>query len=284
MRRVVRALSVLGVLAATAALGLPAAGAAGSGHLRLAHLSPDTPSVDVYVASVSDPSAKLTLPGVSYGTISPYRDVAPGPYTISMRAAGADPNSPPVLTTTVDIAANTARTVAGVGYFANLGLEVLEDDLTLPPAGHARVRIIAAAGSASTLSVSLPDGTALASGLAFGKAGNYVDVPAGAPSLQISPGGGAPTQVPVTLAAGSVYSMLLLDRPGGGLTVKPALDAASMPVVPVGGVETGAGGTAGTPMGGFVAVGIAALTALSLLITGWDRLPRRGRPRHAARS
>ena len=70
-------------------LGLPGAGAADGGMLRLAHLSPDTPPVDVYVESVSDPAAKLTLRGVGYGAVSDYQSVAPGSYTVSMRQAGA---------------------------------------------------------------------------------------------------------------------------------------------------------------------------------------------------
>jgi hypothetical protein len=277
---------VVGVLACTTALGgLPAAGAADTGLLRLAHLSPDTPDVDVYVDSVSDPAAKIVLTGVGYGTISGYQGVPPGTYTISMRQAGADPSTPPVLSTTVDVAADSAHTVAGVGYFASVGLQVLDDDLALPPAGQARVRVIDAAGSVDSLDVALPGGSTLASGLAFPQTGRYVDVPAGATALQITPGGGTATQVPVTLAAGSVYSVLVLDRAGGGVTVTPALDAASAPVVPMGGVETGAGGTAGSSATGLVAPGVAATAALALLVTFRDRLPRRGgRSRHAAGS
>ena len=65
-----------------------------------------------------------------------------GVYTVSMREAGADPATPPVLSTTVQVGTDSARTVAGVGRFADLGLEVLEDDLALPPSGQARVRVV----------------------------------------------------------------------------------------------------------------------------------------------
>ena len=79
-----------------------------------------------------------------------------------MRTAGADPATPPALSATVEVGANTARTVAGVGNFADLGLDILEDDLTLPPTGQARVRVIAAAATAATLDVSLSGGAELA--------------------------------------------------------------------------------------------------------------------------
>jgi Domain of unknown function (DUF4397) len=285
MRRARHLLGVLAVAAALSIAGLPGAAAApaGDGMLRLAHLSPDTPAVDVYVDSVSTPGVGITLTGVGYGTVSDYQSVAAGTYAVSMRSAGAAVDSPPVLSTTVDVPAGGARTVAGLGRFADLRLAVLDDDLSTPSAGSARVRLIAAAGSASTVDASIGTIT-VASGTAFGTAAGYVDVPAGASTLRITPDGGSASDLPVDLAAGSTYSLLVLDRAGGGLTVTPALDAASPGVVPVGGVEAGAGGTAtdtGLPTGRLV---VAALAATALLLTVRVRLPRRGRPaRHAAR-
>lgn len=53
----------------------------------------------------------------------------------------------------------------------------------------------------------------------------------------------APT---VDLAAGSVNTLLVVDAAGGGFAVVPMLDAAGIAAAaaPVGGMETGAGGTA----------------------------------------
>jgi hypothetical protein len=263
-----RVLAVTAVTAGTLLVAPPGAGAAENGLLRLAHLSPDTPAVDVYVDSVSDPgdgTALLTVPGVGYGTISDYQDVPEGVYTVSMRQAGADPATPPVLSTTVQVGADSARTVAGVGRFADLGLAVIEDDLTRPPSGQARVRVVAAAATAPTLDAAA-SGTELATGLAFAEAGDHTTVPAGAGGLRVTVGGG-PTELPLDLAPGSVYSLFVLDRPEGGLTVRTVLDAAGAGVVPTGGVETGAGGTApAEPAPGVIggAVGLTVLTGLLL--------------------
>jgi hypothetical protein len=279
---------MLGVLVAATAVsicGLPGAAAAPAddGMLRLAHLSPDTPAVDVHVDSVSQPGAGITLAGVGYGTVSEYQAVAPGTYAVSMRRAGAPADSPAVLSTTVEVQPGSARTVAGLGRFADLGLSVLDDDLAIPPAGRARVRLIAAAASAGTIGASV-GGTTVSSGLGFAEASDYVDVPGGSTTLQVAPDGAAPTDLPVDLAAGSVYSLLVLDRSGDGLTVTTALDAASPGVVPVGGVEAGAGGTAadaGLPVG---RLSLAVLALVALLLTVRVRLPHRGGPaRHAAR-
>jgi hypothetical protein len=271
------------VLAATA--GLPSsARAADDGLLRLAHLSPDTPAVDVYVDSVADPAAGQVFPAVGYGTVSDYLPVPAGTYAVSMRSAGADAAEPPVLSTTVEVGAGSARTVAGVGPFADLGLEVLQDDLTPPPAGSSRLRVIAAAAGAPTLDVAVPGGPPVAAGLAFADTSGYVDVPAGTTALTVTPGGGTPTELPVEPTAGSVYSVLVLDRPGGGLTVRAVLDAAGPGVVPSGGVEAGVGGTAPGPRPAGVSGPMA--TGAGLLLVGTLLLALRragGRPRHARR-
>ncbi|CCG04732.1 LPXTG-motif cell wall anchor domain protein [Blastococcus saxobsidens DD2] len=278
---------VLSVAALSAGFLLVAPAGAGAaeedGLLRLAHLSPDTPAVDVYVDSVADPgdgTALLTVPGVGYGTISDYQSVPAGVYAVSMRQAGADPTAPPVLSTTVEIGSGDARTVAGVGRFADLGLEVLEDDLTLAPPGQARVRIISAAATAPTLDAAV-GGTDLATGLAFAEAGDYATVPGDAGSVRLTVDG-EPTELPLDLAPGSVYSLFVLDRPEGGLTVRTVLDAAGSGVVPTGGVETGAGGTAADEVDPAVVSGAAGLTILTGLLLA--RRSRRDPARHAAGS
>lgn len=280
MRRVVRTAAVAALAAATGLTGgsAQAAETDSNGLLRLAHLSPDTPAVDVYVDAVADPDAGITLEGVGYGTISDYQDVPPGQYTVSMRAAGAAENTPPVLSTTVEVGSGRANTVAGVGLFADLGLEIIEDALETPPPGQARVRVLAGAGGAESLDVALADGTTVADDLGFASTSDYVDVPAGASTLQLAAAGGEPTEAPVDLAAGSVYSLLVLDD-AQGLTVQPVLDAASPAVVPQGGVETGAGGTADAGTVGLVALGACAAT-----VAGGALAVRtvRSRPRHAA--
>jgi hypothetical protein len=281
MKRVLRATGV----ALLVSVGLVAGGTAQAapeenGLIRLAHLSPDTPAVDVYVDSVADPASDITLEGVGYGTVSDYRDVPPGTYTVSMRPADASPDTPPVLSTTLDVTGHTARTVAGVGMFADLGLKIIEDSLETPPSGQARIRVLAGASNAKTVDVALADGTAVAMGLGFAGTSDYVDVPAGSTTLRVSAGNDPPTELPVDLDAGAVYSLLVLDAAEGGLTVRPVLDAASMGVMPVGGVETGAGGTAGADFPtGVLALALGAGGAALVVSARF----RRGSSRHAAR-
>jgi hypothetical protein len=281
MRRVLRVTGAALLVASGLLAGwtAPSAAAAEAGLLRLAHLSPDTPSVDVYVDSVADPAAGITLTGVDYGTVSEYQDVPAGEYTVSMRPAGAAEDTPPVLSTVVAVDPASARTVAGVGLFADLGLEIIDDSLATPPSGQARIRVLAGASNARTVDVATADGTVVATGLPFAGTSDYVDVPAGATTLRVSAEGEPPTELPVDVAAGSVYSLVVLDSDGSGLSVRPVLDAASPSIVPAGGVEAGAGGTAG---GDFPAGVMAAALAAGGAALAVRLLVRRGRVRSGA--
>lgn len=285
MNRSIRVLAVVAMGAALVLVTPVGAGAVESGMLRLAHLSPDTPAVDVYLDSVSTPGQMTTLvamPGVGYGTVSDYHDVPPGVYAVSMRDAGADPDSPPVLSTTVQVTPGSAHTIAGVGHFSDLGLKVLDDDLTPPSSGQARVRVVSAAAGAPMLDASA-GGVPLATGLAFAQTGGYATVPGDTAQLELTVEGNS-TELPLDLAAGSVYSLLVLDRPEGGLTVRTVLDAAGTGVMPTGGVETGAGGTASGELDGGTVGGAVGVTVLAGVGLALARRSRRRPPRHAVRS
>jgi hypothetical protein len=131
--------------------------------------------------------------------------------------------------------------------------------------------VINAAATATSLTLSGAGGTPLARALPFAHTSGYVAVAAGATTLAATPDGGAGTPTPAVFAAGSVYSVVVLDRAGGGLDVRTVLDAAGPRALPVGGVETGAGGTA--PAGGLT----VAAGALAVLVTLALIAPRRSR-------
>jgi hypothetical protein len=226
--------------------------------VRFAHLSPDSPAVDVALAPVPADGGPLTEPGpdvatgLAYGDVGTYQGLAPGSYAVSVRAAGSSSDTPPALSARIDVPAGTVRTVTLTGLFADLALDPLPDDLSAPPAGRARVRVLAAASGADPVTVTT-GGLALAEELPFPAAGRYVDVPAG--RAEVSVGDAAP--VPVELIAGSVVTLLVLDD-GDGVVLRPVVDAAGPPVVPAGGVDAGTGPVA-VPAGLLVVLALAAL-------------------------
>jgi hypothetical protein len=261
-------------------MAMPAAAAEETGSLRVAHLSPDTPAVDVAVAPLLPGSDQpLTDPGtdlvtdLSYGSVGDVARLAPGAYAVSVRAAGSARTVPPVLSARVDVPAGAARTVTLSGRFAGLALHPLSDDLSPPPPGSARVRVLAAAGAAPALDVAVRGGSVLATALPFGAAGEPRTVPAGDGTLTVAGGSGAPAEVPASFAAGSVVTLLVLDAPDGGLTVRPALDAAGPAVVPAGGVEAGTGPVPGPPAAlAALAVAAAVVAALGATARRWRAL------------
>jgi hypothetical protein len=282
------------VLAAAAALllGLPAAataavthaessGTADTGWIRLAHLSPDTPAVDVYLYSFGNPTAHIVLHHVDYGTVSPYEAVSAGDYSIAMRTAGAAPASQPVLSASVTVAAGHAYTVAAVGPRSGLRLQVMDDDLTTPP-GKALVRVIQASLKQQAVNVSW-DGKVIVSKLPFAAVTSYQAVSPGTETVTVTTAAAhaADASSTVALAAGTVHTLVVLDG-AGGLEIANLEDAAGSAQLPVGGAATGFGGTAGhgppSPLPWLLVIGAGSLLAL----TAARRLrPDRGpAPRH----
>ncbi|MEV6969625.1 DUF4397 domain-containing protein [Hamadaea sp. NPDC051192] len=275
-------LAVVALLIAGTAPAAPAY-AAGHGYVRLAHLSPDTPAVDVYLSSQTGAIKEQIFPGVGYGVMSDYLALPAGGYTVAMRPSGAPKSQAPVLTTQVSVAAGQAYTVAGVGRYADLGLRVLADDLTLPSNGQAKVRVIQASVQVPLLAVALPDGTPVAENVAFATATAYQQVKPGDWRLVIKPAdGGAPSGLDCVLKPGNVYSMLILDGPNG-LRAELRTDASRDGGVPTGGVETGGGGTAPKPLwpmaaaGALVLVAAGAMWRLTRLLAARPRASRASR-------
>jgi Domain of unknown function (DUF4397) len=275
-----RLLMLLG--ASALLLGIPAAATAfassattGTGWIRLAHLSPNTPAVDVYLYSFGNSSAQIVLHHVAYGTVSGYESVTAGDYSVAMRGAGASPTSAPVLSTGVTIQAGHAYTVAGMGPESGLRLQVLDDHFSTP-SGQALVRVIQASLKEQVVKVSFGS-TVLAAKLSFAAVTSYQPVAPGTQTVAVTAGGGDANSS-VTLAAGSVHTLVVLDG-ATGLEIDNLTDAAGSGTAPVH-VHTGFGGTAphgpGSPLPwlGLIAVGL--VLALTGALTG----RRRPQPRH----
>ena len=263
--------------AASAATAAPMTGR--DGWVRLAHLSPNTPPVDVYLYSFGNAKAMIVLKHVAYGTVSPYEKVASGEYTVAMRGAGAKPGSPPVLSTAVHIAPGGAYTVAGLGPASGLRLQVLRDQLTTPK-GESLVRVIQA--SLRDHQVTVTAGSqVLAHQLGFGDVTGYGTAEPGTWMVHVSGAAGMATES-VTLAAGTIHTLVVLDGSSGGLMVDNLQDAAGSAVMPRGGAATGLGGTAPRPASAAAPWLVTAGAGSLLALAGGLAIRRaRHRPLHA---
>ncbi|MBX0295897.1 DUF4397 domain-containing protein [Haloarcula nitratireducens] len=181
---------------------------AGNASVRVAHMSPNAPNVDVYV----DDSA--VLEDVPFGAVSDYLDVPAGERMVEITAAGDAETS--VFSGTVPVEAETAYTVAAIGEIgeeADQPFEplVLEDDNSDPGGETARVRLVHASPDAPAVDVTLASsGDAVYDGVAYGES-EYVEVPAGDYTLQVrgdteSNDGDVAAEFDVSLAGGQVYT------------------------------------------------------------------------------
>jgi Domain of unknown function (DUF4397) len=228
-----------GLVSGTAA----ASASQGSGYLRLAHLSPNTPAVDVYLYSFHNSKAMIVVHHVAYGTISGFEKVPAGEYTVAMRLAGKPAKSPAVISTTVDIRPGSAYTVAGMGPANGLRLQILRDRLTTPK-GKVLVRIIQA--SLREHKVTIRAGhTVIARDVPFAHVTTFKVVNPG--TWEVSATGPTErTSSSFTLAAGTIHTIVVLDDPGK-LMLDDLMDAAGSRVMPSSPPQTGFGGTAALP-------------------------------------
>jgi hypothetical protein len=225
--------------------GAPAAGAAVSpaadiGWVRVANLSAGSPAVDIYLLAFGNGGNPTVLRHVSYGDVSSYMPVSAGQYTVAMRPVGAPASSPPIVSVNFMVDAGTNYTVASLGPAAGRRVEVLKDQMGAPD-GTALIRVIQASLKQDQVTVSY-GGDVLAQQLAFGAVTSYMTVRPGAQTVQLS-ASGQKTAMSVTLATGSVHTIVVLDSPDG-LEADSLTDAAGSSTAPAGGAATGLGGTA----------------------------------------
>ena len=245
--RVLAAGAVFLLAAAPASAFAASSSATPVGWVRLAHLSPNTPPVDVYLYSFGVTTAKLVLDHVAYGDASPYESLAPGVYVVAMRAAGASATVSPVISTDITVQSGKAYTVAGLGPADALTLQVLDDQLQAP-AGQSDVRVIEASLHDPVVTIDAASDT-LANSLRFPMVSDYTDVAPGRDNVSVraTSGSTGSSNSELDFAPNDSYTLAVIDSADGTPTVLDLTDSATTSVIPNGGVATGFGGTAGRP-------------------------------------
>lgn len=264
-RRLVRLTMVIALLGGPvfAATAPAASAAANQGWVRCANLSAGTPE-DVYLYPFGNTNHPTVLRHEGFGGVSDYMPVGAGQYTVAMRPVGAPASSPPAVSTSFMVAAGSNYTVASIGSATARRLEVLQDPVAGAAGSKALVRVIQASVEQPRVTVSVGSDT-VARDLAFGSASGYHAVQPGTPTVTFSaPGGHA--AMPVTLVAGSVHTLVVLDG-ASGLTIDSVTDEVGSYDAPRGGAATGLGGTAPGGGGPGLAPWLATVAGGLLLVT-----------------
>jgi hypothetical protein len=206
--------------------------------LRIAHLSPVTPSVDMYVTGPGQPET-LVAPGVGYRGTSPYLTEPAGTYTLTARPSGAAPGSPPAVRVAVEVPAGTAQTAAFVDPPGSGApeLQVLDDQTAPAAAGSAQVRVVQGANGVGALDVDLDGGPPLARDLFYGSTTPYVTVPAREWEIRIRSRLGSTDQTTVPLPDTGVTTLFVGREQDGQLVVQAVPDAATVAGVPAPGTR-----------------------------------------------
>jgi Domain of unknown function (DUF4397) len=269
---------VAGLAATTlcAVVGLAPVGSAQAGsRIRLAHFSPDAPVMDVYLVGF-DGEEKRVLNGLGFGQVSDYTTLAPGNYTFLLRRVGSPVDSDPWVTASAELEDGSAYTFAAMGPRTDVTQVLVADDLTPPPAGQAKVRLIQASTSAGEVDVSAGGGWVLAEAAAFGSTTQYAAIAAGPQTIEVTSADGVRVPSELSFEPGTVNTVVVVESTGTqAFEIKSVVDATGVDVsaAPVGGVATGVGGSANAAdnRGGLrapILTGLALSLAATVVVCG----------------
>lgn len=185
--------------------------------LRVVHLSPDAPAVDVLVDD------QRVLAGVSYPQASDYLEVDNGVRQIRVNVADTDTT---VIDAAADLAEGDSYTVIAANLVASIEPLVLVDTRGRSPSGTASVRVVHGAPSAPAVDVyvtepgaDLSGATPALSGVPFKAASGYLEVPAGDYQVRVTVAGTTTVAIDsgsLSLGSGDRFTAIARDNQGGG--------------------------------------------------------------------
>ncbi len=149
--------------------------------LRALHLSPDSPSVDVYLNGSTTPAAQ----DLAFKTGTAFLTIPAGTYTVDIAPANTSIESSVLTVPGLFLGADRNFTAVAYNEVASLDALGLEEDLSTP--SGIRVRAIHTAVGVGQVDIwNIPgegDPTPLYTDVDFGVAGDYLELPAGAYTL-----------------------------------------------------------------------------------------------------
>lgn len=205
---------------------LSSLGLAQGSMVRVAHLSPDAPAVDVLV------NGQRVITNLAFKQVTPYVSLPAARVRVQVVPAGQD--APVVIDAELDLRDGAYYTVAATGFLASIRAQVYTDPLAglFPRAGYARVRVVHASPDAPAVDVVVKGGPVLFQNLPFPRAGQYLVVAAGTYDLEVRVAGTSTVALAlpgVRLESGKTYTVFAVGSArDGSLTVVPVVDAAAL--------------------------------------------------------
>ncbi len=191
--------------------------------VRVAHLSPDAPAVDVLV---NGQAAFTSLP---FSEFTDYVNLPAGEYQIEVVAAGT--KGPAVIDAVVDLPGSGDFTIAAIDTLSDISAAIYSDDNVRVP-GTSRVRFVHASPGTPAVDIAIADGPVLFGNVEFGASAGYLDVVPGTYDLEARVAGTDTVALSlpgVTFQGGTVVTVWASGLLGGD---PPLGVAVSMDVAP----------------------------------------------------
>ena len=190
--------------------------------VRVAHLSPDAPPVDILV------DGGVAFANVSYPSTTQYAELPAGTYNIKVVPAGMGEDMA-VIDIDLPFEAGVSYTAAAVNTLANIEPILLVDDNTLDP-NRGRLRFVHASPNAPAVDIAIKDGPIIYRDVEFKEAGVYRQGPAGTFDIEVRLAYTETVvlEVPdVTITANKVLTVFAIGIVEGEppLSVLPSVDA-----------------------------------------------------------
>jgi hypothetical protein len=274
--------------------GRPARAAVADAAVRVVRFTASGSAVTAQFAGYAGGGRTLSVPAGSAPSADGYAPLAPGLYVVTVRSA-----LPVSALLTMRVRPGAAYTVGVLVHAGTVQALLVHDDLTAPPPGFGRVRLVLAAAVAPRAAVTLAAGPVLADAAPFGTVTGYHTVRAGSWPVTVTAATAAGRVVPrrriphlvaeVAIPSGSLTTLVVVDAPAGRLAVRAITDAVGASRRPGGPVPAGGGGMAASPadrqsgpsaavMGVLELIGVFALwAALHVFVAARRRrAPKRG--------
>lgn len=171
--------------------------------VRVIHAVPDAPPMDVYI------DGELIFEGLPFFEITEYLMVEPGRYQVQVVPTGED-LSAAVINSAVTIEPGKSQSIAAINPLGEIRPEVLEDELSEPPAGTAQVRLFHLAPDAPGVDIRIAGANEYVTRNLEYPSVVPVNVPAGQYRFEILPAGSSNviyTTPPLLFIDGWVYSV-----------------------------------------------------------------------------
>ncbi len=198
-------------------VALVACGDNPSSRLRVVHLSPDAPNVDVLV------NGSKIISNVAYKNGSDYLKLSSGSTRLQVRPTGS---STDVIDTTANLASKQDYTAMAVGLAGSINPLLLTDDNSAPTSGNVKLRVVHAAPSAPAVDVyltapgaDLNSATPQLTNVPFKGFSGYLQVPAGPYQARVTLAGTKTVAIDsgsLNFEAGQVRTVIAVDEAGGG--------------------------------------------------------------------